>query len=176
MSSRIPAGGGVDELEREPGSSGQAHDQRPGENDLLNLAYGGDAVRDGQHRAAIHDAVEGLLDEALALRVERNRRLAQRKDEAAAAPTRDPGLRSSAVRPHPALADLCAAALRQTLDRLHRRRRPGRRPADFRCRRPGTAMADIVDNISGSEPGLMGHDPEQRPELGRTRALKADSP
>lgn len=170
MSNRIPVGGDIDELDRESGSS----ERRADDSDLLNLAYGGEAACDGQHRAAIHDAVEGLLDEALALRVERNRRLAQREDKPDVEPTRDHGFRSSAAKPHPALAELCAVTLRQTLDRLHRRRRPGRRPADFRLGRPGTALADLVDSISGDEHGAVDRAPELHPDLRQIRALKAD--
>lgn len=171
MSTRPPADGGLDELAREPGPS----ERRADDSDVLNLAYGGKAVCDSQHRAAIHDAVEGLLDEALALRVERSRRLAQRNDKAELEPTRDPGFRAPAAKPHPALAELCAVTLRQTLDRLHQRRRPGRRPADFRLRRPGTAMADLVDSISGNERGTADRAPEPCLDLRPLRALKGES-
>ena len=180
MRNWIASGSSIDELDREAGSperrpSGREPPSTPVADDgePLHLAYGGEAARDNEHRAAIHDAVEGLLDEALTLRVERTRRLAQRKGHGAGEATRDrapPAL--SAATPHPALANLCAVTLRQTLDRLHHRRRGNRRPADFRYRRPGTAMADIVDHISGDMHDIGDHVREPALDLRRIRGLK----
>lgn len=183
MRNWIASGSSIDELDRESGSperrpSGTEPHPAPaaGDGQPLHLAYGGEAARDDEHRAAIHDAVEGLLDEALTLRVERTRRLAQRKGNSADEATRDrPPHTLSAAAPHPALADLCAVTLRQTLDRLHHRRRGNRRPADFRYRRPGTAMADIVDHISGDMRDIGDHAREPRLDLRRIRGLKVYS-
>ena len=87
-----PSGSGVHELQsREPGiESAGAQESRVvaerheaplvQDGDPLGLHYGGEAVGDDEHRAAIHHAVEGLLDEALALRVERTRRLVEEKN------------------------------------------------------------------------------------------------
>src|SRR5579883_1786080 len=144
--------------------------------DPLGLKYGGEAVRDDEHRAAIHHAVEGLLDEALALRVERTRRLVEEKHGGVAQerPRDRDTLPLAAGEAHAALAEICAVTLRQTLDKL-RRRRSVRRPADFRVRRPGTSIADIVDHISGEDRGVLRHDANPRPDLRRIRALKVDS-
>src|ERR1700758_3824310 len=91
MRNQPPSGSGVDELQRreagiEPvlsekrGVVAECHKAAAVENgDPLGLKYGGEAVRDDEHRAAIHHAVEGLLDEALALRIERTRRLVEEK-------------------------------------------------------------------------------------------------
>lgn len=166
MHNQRPSGSGIEELQ--PGEAGD---------DPLDLKYGGEAVRDDEHRAAIHDAVENLLDEALALRVERTRRLSTEKQgQGASAPasdadrdTRPPSARNT----QDALAEICAVTLRQTLDRLHRRR-GGRRPADFRFRRPGTAMAEVVDHISGEEHGALRHRAYRHPNLSQVRVMKVD--
>src|SRR4051794_8878103 len=47
--------------------------------DALRLEHGRQAVSDDQHGPAIHEAIEGLLDEALTLRVQRTRGLIQEK-------------------------------------------------------------------------------------------------
>lgn len=164
------SGSGIDELQRR-GSAGErdlaGESTASGPNDPLDLRYGGEAVCDDQHRAAIHHAVEDLLDEALTLRLERTRRLAEKKH----GPTAPEGTRVRSPRGAGPLAELCAATLRQTLDRL-RHRRGGRRPGDFRFRRPGTAMADVVDHISGDERGMARHERNPRPDLRGLRALK----
>ena len=48
--------------------------------DAIGLEDGGEPVRDDDHRPPIHEAIQSLLDEALALRVERARRLVQEKN------------------------------------------------------------------------------------------------
>jgi hypothetical protein len=184
MRNWIVSGSSIDELDRESGPSerppaGRGQHPTPAADDgrPLHLAYGGEAAGDDQHRAAIHDAVEGLLDEAVTLRVERTRRLAQRKDGHDGR-ERTHGQAShplSAAKPHPALAELCALTLRQTLERLRHRRHSSRRPADFRYRRPGTAMADIVDHVSGAERKAVDGALEPPLDLGRIRDLKVDS-
>jgi len=49
--------------------------------DPLAFKYGGEAARDDRRRAVLREAIERLLDEALALRAERARRLTRRKPE-----------------------------------------------------------------------------------------------
>src|SRR3954464_14312922 len=83
--------GGINELEGgEPGVKSALPEERRvitdrndaaavEDNDALGLHYGGKAVGDDHHRTAIHEAIEGLLDEALALRVQRARRLVEEK-------------------------------------------------------------------------------------------------
>ncbi len=45
------------------------------DHDAVGLEHGGQPVSDDEHRAPIQKAIQGLLDEALALRVERALRL-----------------------------------------------------------------------------------------------------
>jgi hypothetical protein len=146
------------------------------DSDPSGFQYGGQAVRNDEHRAAIHDAIEGLLDEALALRVQRARRLIEQKQSRVAqkrARDRD-ALALPTGKSHTPLAEICAVTLRQTLDKL-RRRRSVRRAADFLFRGPGTAITDIVDHVRGEDGGVLRDKTDPRPDLRRIRALKIDS-
>lgn len=181
MRDQPPSGSGIDELQRQDAGAAPVQPQSretsaAAAGDPLGLKYGGEAARDDEHRAAIHHAVEGLLDEAVALRTERNRRLREEKQGRIAeqrSRDHDPSP-PPAANSHAALAEICAVTLRQTLDKL-RRRRSVRRPADFRLRRPGTAMADVVDYISGDDRSVLRREVNPRPDLHRVRALKVDS-
>src|SRR5258708_12146293 len=104
--------------------------------DPVGFKYGGEAVRDDQHRAAIHNAIEGLLDEALALRIKRTRSLIEEKQGRVA--QQRPGNRDALPLParksHTPLAEICAETLRQNLDKL--RPPPGAPPAAALRSRP----------------------------------------
>src|SRR5437879_5789848 len=81
--------------------------------DPLRLQYGGKAMRDDQHRTAIHEAIEGLLDEALTLRVQRARGLVKEK-QSRVTEQRSRNRDSLALAPgqsHASLAEICAVAL-----------------------------------------------------------------
>ena len=125
-----PSGSGIHELQRrKAGVESALPEQRRvvaerhetpmvEDGDPLGLKYGGEAVRDDEHRAAIHHAVEGLLDEALTLRIERTRRLVEHQDRRVGdqgAGDRQP-LALAARETHAVFADHRIVALRQARD------------------------------------------------------------
>ena len=105
----------------------------------------------------IEKAIQGLLDEALALRVERTRRFVEQKDRRVTQQGAGDGdaLPLAAGKPHAALAEVCAVTLRQTLDKLSRRRRLGGAPHVF-LRRPGAPITDVLHDVGGEDRHVLG--------------------
>jgi hypothetical protein len=143
--------------------------------DTLRLQYGGQAMRNDQHRTAIHEAIEGLLDEALTLRVQRARRLVKEKQSRVAEESarNSDALPLAARQPHPSLTEICAVALRQTLDKFHGRGRV-RRSANLRLRRPGAAVADIIENVGREDRRVLSHEADTRTNRSGIRTPEID--
>ena len=123
--------------------------------DTVGVAHGGEPMRDDQDRAAGHQPLERELDHALALRIERARRLVEQQDRPVGAGSRAQSQGAAAVRPkaHAALAEEARIALRQRADEFGRVRRFARRVALGVARiRPPVAnvLETLVAKITGS--------------------------
>ncbi len=141
------------------------------DHDPVGLEHGRQPVRDDHDSAPIQKAIQGLLDEALALRVERARRLVEEKDRGVAqerARDGDP-LPLAARQSHTALAEVCAVTLRQTRDKLSRRRRLGGATHVF-FRRPGSPIADVFEDVGREDHRVLRDKTNAAPDFGGRRS------
>ena len=83
--------------------------------DLIGVLHGGEAVRDHQHRAVLHEPLERLLHQPLTLGVERGRGLVEEQDRRIAEqrPRDRQALPLATGQPHATVADHGVVALGQ---------------------------------------------------------------
>ena len=127
--------------------------------DAVEVAHGGQAMRDRQHGAAAHQAAERLADELLGCAVERGGRLVEQQQRRVLEERARDGdaLALSARQPHAAIADDRVEAFGQLGDELAAMGRVRRLP-DLVVARLGPGVADVLDQRAVEQRDVLRHD------------------
>ena len=144
--------------------------------DTVGALHGSQPVGDDQRRAVGHRRLEGLLHEALALRVQAARGLVENQDLGRL--EEDPGngdpLSLPTGQANAALSHDRVVAGAEAIDELVRVGGAGRR-ADLRLRGLGPAERDVLGHGPGEQQRLLRHDADRRPELDEGQAAEIGS-
>ena len=124
--------------------------------DAIGVLHGGEAVGDDQRGAALHEPLERLLDQVLALGVEGAGGLVEDEDARVLEDGAGDGhpLLLPAGELHAALADERRVALGEALDEVVRVG-GARGGLDLRVGGPGAPVADVVGDAAAEEDGLL---------------------
>jgi len=146
--------------------------------DLVRAAHRGQAVGDDERRPLLgrDDVVDGPLDDALRLGVERGRRLVEHEDLRVADERARDGhaLLLAARELDAAVADLRLEAVRERAHEVERVRQ-FRGALDVRAARARAAVGDVVGDGAAEEHGLLGDEADLRAERGDVPGPRVDA-